>query len=268
MNTTFGFAAALTDAGKQPFAAKHANTANRNCHPGILPGTNFCRVITRILGMNEVMRRLGLGQCPGEVGIKTRRLYPQSCIMPLAGESHRKTAREWPPSVRGHVTPAKPAAKEIEKFLVRIRFQRHISKANVDAARPQFWDVNKAVLRGGAENKRGYKWAYARPFFSGMNTILPPNREVCMRDTGGNIVHFEGVCPPGSRHQGGCHVLMADGAVIFITDSIEAGNSSSPQVRNPGPPQFLASGSQSPFGLWGALGTRASKETIEEQLNQ
>ena len=25
---------------------------------------------------------------------------------------------------------------------------------------------------------------------------------------------------------------------------------------------------QSPYGLWGALGTRASKETIEEQLNQ
>ncbi|MGB0761366.1 MAG: hypothetical protein ACPGPS_17610, partial [Rubripirellula sp.] len=27
-------------------------------------------------------------------------------------------------------------------------------------------------------------------------------------------------------------------------------------------------GSESPYGLWGALGTRASKETIEEQLNQ
>jgi hypothetical protein len=59
---------------------------------------------------------------------------------------------------------------------------------------------------------------------------------------------------------------MADGAVIFITDSIEAGDSNGPSVH-----RFaggVAPGSPSPYGLWGALGTRASKETIEEQLNQ
>ena len=140
--------------------------------------------------------------------------------------------------------------------------------ANTDPERPQFWDPNATTVRGGGQSKRGYKWAYARIFFNGMNTILPPNREVCMRASGGNIVHFEGVCPPGSRHQGGCHILMTDGAVIFITDSIEAGNSGSAQVRAPGQPNYIDPGSQSPFGLWGALGTRASKETIEEQLNQ
>jgi hypothetical protein len=53
---------------------------------------------------------------------------------------------------------------------------------------------------------------------------------------------------------------MGDGAVIFITDSIEAGDPSS-SAR-------LAAGIKSPFGLWGSLGTRASGETIEEQLNQ
>jgi prepilin-type N-terminal cleavage/methylation domain-containing protein len=138
--------------------------------------------------------------------------------------------------------------------------------ANTDPARPQFWDLTATTVRGGTQSKRGYKWAYGRIFFNGMNTILPPNREVCMRATGGSIVHFEGVCPPGSRHQGGCHVLMSDGAVIFVTDSIEAGDSNSAQVTLPGPPMYIAPGSESPFGLWGALGTRASKETIEEQL--
>jgi len=44
---------------------------------------------------------------------------------------------------------------------------------------------------------------------------------------------------------------MADGAVRFITDSIEAG------TQNASP----AIGAQSPLGLWGALGTRANKET-------
>ena len=77
----------------------------------------------------------------------------------------------------------------------------------------------------------------------------------------------EGTVPPSSNHQGGCHVLMADGAVVFITDSIEAGDSTmgSVYVFGQGP---RAPGSASPYGLWGALGTRSSKETIEEQLNQ
>ena len=68
-------------------------------------------------------------------------------------------------------------------------------------------------------------------------------------------------------------VLMADGAVIFMTDSVEAGNSRNPMVwlngANVGPtPPSNVPGSPSPYGLWGALGTRANRETIEEQLNQ
>ncbi len=130
----------------------------------------------------------------------------------------------------------------------------------VDAARPKFWGA-AAIPQGGAENARGMKWAYARIFFNGMNTILPPNREVCMQGTTGNLVHFEGVCPPSSRHQGGCHILMGDGAVKFVTDSIEAGNSNSAQVSDTA--GALPYGSQSPFGLWGSLGTKASSETIQ-----
>jgi hypothetical protein len=59
---------------------------------------------------------------------------------------------------------------------------------------------------------------------------------------------------------------MADGAVIFITDSIEAGDQRSAIVtwRTTTPRE----GGASPFGLWGALGTKAASETIEEQLNQ
>jgi hypothetical protein len=60
---------------------------------------------------------------------------------------------------------------------------------------------------------------------------------------------------------------MGDGAVIFITDSIESGDRNIGNVRwNGRGPQ--APGSKSPYGLWGALGTRAVKEVIQEQLNQ
>ncbi len=139
----------------------------------------------------------------------------------------------------------------------------------LDPDRPSFWNsgspfvASPAVTGPGAEMARGYKWAYGRPLFSGMNTILPPNSEICMQ---GNR-HNEGILPPSSRHQGGCHILMADGAVIFMTDSVEAGNSKAPPVRWDGW-AINKAGSESPYGLWGALGTRASKEKVEEQLNQ
>ena len=60
---------------------------------------------------------------------------------------------------------------------------------------------------------------------------------------------------------------MADGAVVFMTNSVEAGDPRAGSVRL-GQQGARAPGKESPYGLWGALGTKASKETIEEQLNQ
>ncbi len=138
-------------------------------------------------------------------------------------------------------------------------------QGQVDPDRPRFWLPGIAVA--GVNDGRGYKWADFRPNFTGVHTIHPPNAPVC----GGNNIGNTGMFPPSSRHQGGAHILMADGAVIFITDSVEAGNQRSPNVWQSGnivgPPSNVP-GSQSPYGLWGALGTRASKETIQEQLNQ
>lgn len=84
---------------------------------------------------------------------------------------------------------------------------------------------------------------------TGVMTNLSPNKEVCVRrwyEGGGSFT-------VSSRHQGGAHVLMGDGAVTFITDSIDAGNSRAPAVN---------AGDASPYGLWGALGTRGNKETV------
>ncbi|TWT91245.1 DUF1559 domain-containing protein [Neorhodopirellula pilleata] len=120
-------------------------------------------------------------------------------------------------------------------------------------ARPQFW------LNGGAnsDHSRGFKWGEAKQMFTGCFTILPPNDLYCGRHNAKDL-SFPG--PMSSRHQGGCHVLMADGAVKFITDSIEAGNRNAGNVWHSGT-GVQAPGNKSPYGLWGALGTRASKET-------
>jgi prepilin-type processing-associated H-X9-DG protein len=140
-----------------------------------------------------------------------------------------------------------------------------------DPGNPTFWGPNAGSLQGIGEGMRGYRWAAHAGVYSSMCAILPPNRELVMS----NGITSGGTLAAGSRHQGGAHILMGDGAVVFITDSIEAGNSHSPTVYvNVGGTSSSAinarivPGCASPFGLWGALGTRGNKEPIEEQLNQ
>lgn len=121
-------------------------------------------------------------------------------------------------------------------------------------------------LRFNQHDSRGMSWANFRAHSTTMFTILPPNSETCV----GVWIDSAGTMSAGSHHQGGAHVLMSDGAVVFITDSIEAGDRRAGAVRRNamGRPPSREPGAKSPYGLWGALGTKASSETIEEQLNQ
>ncbi|WP_339886577.1 MULTISPECIES: DUF1559 domain-containing protein [Rhodopirellula] len=141
-----------------------------------------------------------------------------------------------------------------------------------DPERPQFWDPNVSSdlqNASAADRARGFQWASGFLLHTGFQTILPPNREFCVDNNQSpnslKSVQMEVLAPAGSRHLGGAHVLMGDGAVKFITDSIDAGNQTAKTVRaiNAAPSN---AGARSPFGLWGSLGTRASGEVINSEF--
>ena len=134
-----------------------------------------------------------------------------------------------------------------------------VVKDNVDPLRPIFWAP--AFTNATAISGRGYIWSDFNPIWSGVHTILPPNSPIGIPDAARNNM----LMSVSSRHQGGAHVIMADGAVKFITDSIEAGDSSHQMVWTGGGAGSVP-GSASPYGLWGSLGTRANKEVIEVEL--
>ncbi|WP_404305257.1 DUF1559 family PulG-like putative transporter [Neorhodopirellula lusitana] len=135
-----------------------------------------------------------------------------------------------------------------------------ICSSQIDISRPQFWDYASFQTSANLGQGRGYRWADAIPLMTGFNTILPSNSQLCF---GGDETTI-GTLPSSSRHQGGAHVAMGDGAIKFITDSIECGAArGTPQatVTLEGKGD-LAPGSPSVFGLWGALGTRNQGELI------
>ena len=164
------------------------------------------------------------------------------------GDRDNRTSHGRPPAMAGNNSLSNPT-RDNPSFCLD-------DGTMVDPLRPRFW-VDTVNIESSSW-QRGYMWADYRGSFTQMFTVLPPNSPLC-------AAHGQrrGLYTPSSQHQGGAHVLMGDGAVKFITDSIEAGNSRSPMVweNSANPP-----GAQSPYGLWGALGTKANKEVIEVEL--
>ena len=136
--------------------------------------------------------------------------------------------------------------------------------ALVDPLRPKFFAPGVLLLGYGAPigkwggSGRGNRWSDGGGNLSTVNTVLPPNRPSCAQtdwDAG------DGIWTGGSFHPGGCHVVMGDGSVHFISENIDAGDASLPTVTRPnqgGAPAGIAS----PYGVWGGLGTMNARESV------
>ncbi len=96
----------------------------------------------------------------------------------------------------------------------------------------------------------GFRWADGAAWFAGFTTILPPNSASCANAAS----HWErGIYTPSSWHPGGVNVALADGSVRFISETVDTGDLN---VDFPG----ANGGGMSPYGVWGALGTKSGGE--------
>lgn len=106
------------------------------------------------------------------------------------------------------------------------------------------------VAMAGGDQKRGYRWADGSAQFTGVVTVLPPNAPSCARDGSDSR---DGLYSVASVHAGGAHVLMFDGAARFVSENIDTGDLSAPSITG---------GGESPYGIWGALGSIQGEEVI------
>jgi len=96
------------------------------------------------------------------------------------------------------------------------------------------------------------RWDHGSTSHLAFNTVLAPNGPACGSTNNDDSSH--GVWPASSEHPGGVIIAMCDASVRFISDSIDAGNPLAAPVTS-GP---------SPYGVWGALGSRDGGESSSQ----
>jgi prepilin-type processing-associated H-X9-DG protein len=97
------------------------------------------------------------------------------------------------------------------------------------------------------------RWGDGRPAYAGFYTCVPPNGPSCAGDASGNIHDGANVLGTASSlHSGGVNVVLVDGSVRFVTNTIDTGNLTT---------SYPTSGA-SPYGVWGAMGSRSGGESV------
>jgi len=134
---------------------------------------------------------------------------------------------------------------------------------------------------GVLNSAKASRWLDARSIYALYKAVLPPNSPSCVNTDANNdneAVRVANAISASSYHTGGVNVCMADGAVRFVSDSVDPGNSNlklgasffpdntpppSPNAEgylggNPEPHRWMG---ESTYGVWGALATPAHGES-------
>jgi len=120
-----------------------------------------------------------------------------------------------------------------------------------------YWNSNGFTTNNFHPRNRspGAFWAYGSYSNINFNSCLPPNGPVCSQF---NQFGF-GIYSARSRHGGGVQSLFADGAVTFVRENIESGNKAAASPTSD--TTYIAKTTASPYGVWGALGSRVGGES-------
>lgn len=128
-----------------------------------------------------------------------------------------------------------------------------------------FWGQNQYIPSAAMftqDTSPGYRASDGAAFFHAFNTILPPNTAVCLignpRWQSGGGHYAPGVWTASSEHTGGVNCTLADGSVRFISENIDTGN-----LSIVAPAASGGASGPSPYGVWGALGTKSAGEVSQ-----
>ena len=96
-------------------------------------------------------------------------------------------------------------------------------------------------------------WCDGQPENNSIYTVLGPNSPSCAANRNTNSDSTYSLISASSYHPGGVNAVMCDGRVIWISDNIDTGDLSQQATRE----------GESPYGIWGAMGTRAGNDLLE-----
>ena len=111
---------------------------------------------------------------------------------------------------------------------------------------------------GTVYNLKGRRWMDARSGNSNFTACLPPNSPSCVGSGGGSKDDWS-MISASSNHSGGVNVVMLDGSVRFVSETVDCGNITTLMGGAAADYQWAG---KSERGVWGAMATPGKGETV------